>query len=86
MTILIGDMLANHHSVWEGRILCALCFSIHSIQSFPVFVFWNNISGTRLAAMSVEAELICVLLVMPRCMLGMQLFLSEIVKFRFDQM
>ena len=34
--------------------------------------------------MSVQDKLICVLLVMPHCMLSMQLFLSEIVKFRFD--
>ena len=35
----------------------------------------------RLAViMSVQDELICVCLVMPRCMFNMQLFLSEIVK------
>ena len=37
------------------------------------------------SAMSIQDELICVCLVMPHCMFGMQLFLSEIVKFRFDQ-
>ena len=34
---------------------------------------------------SIQGELICVHLVMPHCMFGMQLFLSEIVKFRFDR-
>ena len=38
----------------------------------------------RLAVMSVQDELICVRLVMPRCMFSMQLFLSEIVQFCFD--
>ena len=33
--------------------------------------------------MSVHDKLICVHLVMPCCMFSMQLFLSEIVKFRF---
>ena len=35
--------------------------------------------------MSVQEELICVHVVMPCCMFSMQLFLSEIVKFRFDR-
>ena len=39
----------------------------------------------RLAVMSVQDELICVRLVIPRCMISMQLFLSEIVKFRLDR-
>ena len=40
----------------------------------------------RLAViMSVQDRLICVHLVMPRCMFSMQLFLSEIVKFLFDR-
>ena len=34
--------------------------------------------------MSVQDKLICVRLVMPHYMFRMQLFLSEIVKFRFD--
>ena len=69
--------------MWEGRILCALWFSIHSVPSFPVFMFCSP--GMRLAViMSVQDELICVRLVMPRCMFSMQLYLSEIVKFRFD--
>ena len=34
---------------------------------------------------SVQDELTCVRLVIPRCMFRVQLFLSEIVKFRFDQ-
>ena len=37
------------------------------------------------SVMSLQDELICVRLVMPHCMFGMQLFLSEIVKFRFDR-
>ena len=37
------------------------------------------------SVVSVQDELICVRLVMPHCMFGMQLFLSEIVKFRFDR-
>ena len=57
---------------------------MHSVQSFLVFMFWST--GVRVAViMSVQDELICVRLVMPRCMFSMQLFLSEIVKFRFDR-
>ena len=55
---------------------------MHSVPSFLVFMFW--ITGMRLAViMSVQDELICVRLVMPRCMFNMQLFLSEIVKYNF---
>ena len=57
-----------------------LCFPMHSVPSFPVFIC----TGMRVAAMAVQDELICVCLVMPRCMFSMQLFVSEIVKFRFD--
>ena len=64
----------------RGGILRALCFSMHSIPSFLVFVFWST--GTRLAVMSIQDELICVHLVMPCCMFSMQLF--EIVEFPFD--
>ena len=40
----------------------------------------------RLAViMSVQDKFFCACLVMPRCMFNMQLFLSEIVKFRFDR-
>ena len=68
----------------RGGILCAHWFSTHSVPSFLVFMLWST--GTRLAViMSVQDELICVRLVMPRCMFSMQLFLSEIVKFHFDQ-
>ena len=51
---LIGCVLANQRSVWEGRnSACAaelygLSFSMHSVPSFPVFMFW--ITGTRLAS------------------------------------
>ena len=77
---LIGGVLANQRGVWEGGILCALCFSKHSVPSFPVFMFWST--GTRLVViMSVQDGLICVHLVMPCCMFSMQLFLSEIVSF-----
>ena len=55
-------------------------FSMHSAPSFHAFMFWST--GMRLAVMSVQDKLICVRLVMPRCMFSMQLFLSEIVKFR----
>ena len=64
MTILIGGVLADQ-----------LCFSTHSGPSFPVFMFWSNVTGTRLAAMSVQDKLICVRLVMLCCMFSMQLFL-----------
>ena len=46
--------------------LCALCFSMHSVPSFLVFMFWST--GTRLAVTSVFNELIGVCLVMLRCM------------------
>ena len=35
--------------------------------------------------MSVQDKLICVRLVMPRCMFSMQLLSPDIVTFRFDQ-
>ena len=37
------------------------------------------------SVVSVQDKFICVPLVMPHCMFGMQLFLSQIVKFRFDR-
>ena len=73
-------MLANQCGVWNT--MCALFFCA-LIPSFTVFMFWST--GTRLAVMSVQDELICVRLVMPRCMFSMQLFLCEIVKIRFDR-
>ena len=81
---LIGSVLVNQHGVWEGRdTVCALVF--YALRS-SVLVFMFGSTGMRLAViMSVQDELICVCLVMPRCMFSMQLFLSEIVKFRFDQ-
>ena len=84
MTILIGGVLVNQRSVWkEQNTVCAL-FSMHSVPSFPVFMFWST--GMRPAViMSVQDELICVRLLMPCCMFSMQLFLSEIVTFRFDR-
>ena len=54
---LIGSVLANQCGVWEGQILCALCFSMHSIPSFPVLTFCSPC--TRLAVMSIQDELIC---------------------------
>ena len=39
---------------------------------------------TPAVIMSIQDEFICVRLVMPRCVFSMQLFLSEIVTFRFD--
>ena len=77
---LIGGVLANQHGVWEGW--GELCFSVHSVPSFPVFIVWST--GTRLAVMSIQDKLICVRLVMPRCVFSMPLFFSEIVKFSFD--
>ena len=69
---------------WRGGILGAHWFSTYSILSFLVFMFWST--GMRLAViMSIQDKLICVHLVMSRCMFSMQLFLSEIVKFSFDQ-
>ena len=61
--------------------LCFLCTLFHH----SLFMFGSNVTGTGLAAMSVQDELICVCLVMPHCMFSMRLFLSEIVKFHFDQ-
>ena len=39
----------------KGRLLCVLCFSMHSLQLFPVFMFWNT--GTRLAKQNVNATI-----------------------------
>ena len=61
--------------------MCSLV-SMHSVPSFTVFMSCSP--GMRPAVMSVQDKLICVRLVMPRCMFSMQLFLSEIVKFPFD--
>ena len=83
MAVLISGVLVNQRGVWEGRILCALCFSMHSVPSFPVFMFCST--GLRIVSMSIQDQLICVCLVMPHCMFSMQLFLSEIVKFCFKE-
>ena len=86
MAVLIGGVLANQHSVWEGQnIMCALFFyALRSIIScFHVFMYCST--GTRLVVMSIQNELMCVRLVMPCYMFSMRLFLSEIVKFRFDR-
>ena len=77
---LTGGVLA---ACGRGRILCVLCFCMHSVPSFLVFMFWST--GTRLPVMSIQGKLICVRLVMPCCMFSMQMFLSEIVTFHFDQ-
>ena len=78
-----SDWWCASKSVGRGGILCALCFPMHSLPSFSIFIFCST--GTRVVVMSVLDELICVRLVMPRCMFSMQLFLSEIVKFCFDR-
>ena len=84
MAVLIGGLLENQRGVWEGGILCALCFSMDLVPSFAVFMLCST--GTRPAfIMSVQDKLIYVHLVMPCCMFSMQLFLLEIVKFRFDR-
>ena len=80
MAVLIGSVLANQRSVWEGQnTVCALFFfALCSVIScFHVFMLCST--GTRLVVMSVQDKLICA-----RCMLSMQLFLSEMVKFCFD--
>ena len=79
MAVVIGGVLADKRSVWEGRnIVCALFFyALRSVIScFHVFMFCST--GTRLV-MSVQDELICA-----RCVFSM-LFLAEIVMFRFDR-
>ena len=78
----LSDVWAIGYSDWqcasESWILCARWFSMHSVPSFLVFMFWST--GMRLAVvMSVQDKLICVCLVMPHCMFSMQLFLSEII-------
>ena len=81
---LIGSVLANQRGVWEGKnTVCALVFyAFRSVIScFHVLEYWCETSSYQ----SVQDKLICVLLVMPRCIFSMQLFLSEIVKFCFDQ-
>ena len=86
MAVLIGSVLANQRSVWEGQnTVCALFFfALCSVIScFHVFMLCST--GTRLVVMSVQDKLNCVHLVMPHCMFSMQLFFSEIVKFRFDR-
>ena len=83
MAVLIGGVLENQRGVCEGGILCALLFSMHSVLSSLVFMFCST--STRLVVMSIQNKLICVCLVMPHCMFSMQLFLSEILKFRFDR-
>ena len=81
---LIGGVLANQCGVWEGQntVRTLVFYALRSVIScFHVLDY-----GMRLAViMSVQDELICVRLVMPRCMFSMLLFLSEIVKFNFDQ-
>ena len=58
MTILIGGVPTNQRGVWEDWTLwCAFCFSMHSVPSFPVFMFWST--GTRLAPPAVT-EAYCI--------------------------
>ena len=46
---LIGDVLGNQRGVWEGwNTACALFFYA-LVPSFPIFMFWSNVAGTRLA-------------------------------------
>ena len=81
---LTGDLLANQRGVWEGRnTMCALVFyTLHYVIScFHVFEYWHETSCYHVCS----GQIICVCLVMPRCMFSTQLFLSEIVKFRFDR-
>ena len=54
---LIGGVLVNQCGVWEGEILCALCFSMHSLPSCPVFMFWST--GRRLVPPAVR-EAYCI--------------------------
>ena len=57
MTILIGGVLANQRGVWEGwNTACAL-FSVHSVPSFPILMFWST--GMRLAPPAVK-EAYCI--------------------------
>ena len=79
----------NGHSDWRctsestqcvgGAEYCVHFFyALRSVIScFHIFVFCST--GTRLVVMSIQDEFICA-----RCTFSMQLFLSEIVKFRFD--
>ena len=47
------------------------------VPSFHVFMSCST--GTRLVVMSIQDKLVCVRLVLPRCMFSMQLFLSEML-------
>ena len=49
-----------------GEEYCALCFSMHSVPSFPVVMLCSP--GTRLVVMSVQDELICVRLCLAVCL------------------
>ena len=79
---LIGYVLANQCGVWEGRntVRPLVFYALRSlIPRFHVLQYQHETNCyLRLRQMN------CVCLVMPRCMFSMQLFLSEIVKFRFD--
>ena len=78
---LIGGVLANQRSVGGVE----YCVRIGFLRS-PFRHFMFSCTGMTLAViMSVQEKLICVRLVMPRCMFNMQLILSEIVKFSFDR-
>ena len=68
--------------VWEGQntVCASVIYALRSIISCLWSFIWST--HMRLAViMSVQEELICVCLVMPRCMISIQLFLSEIVLF-----
>ena len=86
MAVLIGGVLSNQRSVWEGwNNVCTLFFYALCSVIFCFHVSMFCSPGMRLVVMSIQDEFICVRLVVPRCMFSMQLFLSEIVKFRFDR-
>ena len=83
LSSLIGGVLANQRDVWEGwNTVCALVFyALRSvIPCCHALQYWHK---TRWYVRS--GRINCVRLVMLHCMFSMQLFLSEIVKFRFDR-
>ena len=52
MAVLTGGVIANQCGVWEGRILCVLCFSMQAVPSFPVFMLCST--GMRIVVMSAQ--------------------------------
>ena len=67
-------LCANESAQCVGGLEYCVCTATHSIPSFPIFMLCSP--GKRLVVTSVQDELICVRLVMPRCVFSSCFYLK----------